>query len=162
VDGWAGLIGTSDCLRRVSAAEPVCARWRAVSAATTPRAPGEQDGVLALPRPHLLHHDRPPSLGPPPRRLVSPPRTRRNDAPPRRALARPGVGRPRRVRRPRAGGQMKYGRHVPPRPAARSPPPRRRARRPDRWPAARRRGPARRSATSLRGGQPRRQPRRRP
>jgi len=36
VDGWAGLIGADDCARRVTVAEPVCARWRALAAATAP------------------------------------------------------------------------------------------------------------------------------
>lgn len=51
VDGWAGLIGTSDCLRRVAAAEPVCARWRAVAAATAPTCARSGKGAVVVPPP---------------------------------------------------------------------------------------------------------------
>ncbi len=66
VDGWAGLIGADDCARRVTLAEPVCARWRAVAAAVTPpcSARGAKPTAAALPPP-------PPAFSAPAAPLVS-------------------------------------------------------------------------------------------
>ena len=66
VDGWAGLIGADDCARRVAVAEPICARWRALAAATPPCASrGGKGTAAALP-------PAPPAFSAPTAPLVSP------------------------------------------------------------------------------------------